>query len=87
VALAADATTVQVTVRDAGIGISAQDVPYVFRRFYHAGNVSADTISGVGIGLFVVQEIVALRDGTITVTSEQGVGSSFTVTLPRIERP
>jgi signal transduction histidine kinase len=87
VTLAAGAATVQLTVRDTGIGIPAQDVPHIFQRFYRAGNVSADTITGVGIGLFVVQEIVTLHGGTVTVTSEEGEGSSFTVTLPRIENP
>lgn len=86
-ALTADAATVQVTVRDEGIGIPAQDVPHIFQRFYRAGNVSADTITGIGIGLFVVQEIVVLHGGMVTVTSEEGVGSNFTVMLPRIDGP
>lgn len=84
VALMATANNVQLVVRDEGIGIPAADLPYIFERFYRAGNVSADTISGVGIGLFVVQEIVNLHGGTIAVESEEGVGSSFTITLPRI---
>ncbi|NJN17571.1 MAG: GAF domain-containing protein [Oscillochloris sp.] len=84
VQLGADDRVVQVTVHDEGIGIPAQDVPYIFQRFYRAGNVSADTITGVGIGLFVVQEIVTLHGGMITLVSEEGKGSSFTVTLPRI---
>lgn len=87
VALTTDAATVQVTVHDEGIGIPAQDLPYIFQRFYRAGNVSAETITGVGIGLFIVQEIVALHGGTIAVSSEEGIGSSFTVALPQIEAP
>jgi two-component system heavy metal sensor histidine kinase CusS len=60
VALAADAGGVRLAVRDEGIGLPASYLPHVFERFYRAGNVSADTLTVVGIGLFVVQEIVAL---------------------------
>ncbi|NTU81075.1 MAG: PAS domain S-box protein [Chloroflexales bacterium] len=87
VTVTADADTVQVAVRDEGIGIPAADVPHIFERFYRAGNVSADTISGVGIGLFVVQEIVTLHGGTITVASAAGEGSTFTLTLPLVATP
>ncbi|HMQ30822.1 MAG TPA: PAS domain-containing protein [Chloroflexaceae bacterium] len=87
VALAADAAAVRVTISDHGIGIPRQDVPRIFERFYRAGNVSADTLTGVGIGLYVVREIVALHGGTIAVASEEGVGSSFTITLPLIPAP
>lgn len=87
VRMAAVTNTVQVTVRDEGIGIPAADLPHIFERFYRAGNVGADSISGVGIGLFVVQEIVTLHGGTIAVTSEEGVGSTFTLTLPQVAPP
>ncbi len=65
------------------MGIPASDLPHLFERFYRASNVSGDNISGVGIGLYVVQEIVALHGGTITVQSEEGHGSTFTICLPR----
>jgi signal transduction histidine kinase len=74
---------VYVAIRDHGIGIPSYDLPHLFERFYRASNVSVDNISGVGIGLYVVQEIVALHGGTVTVESEEGHGSTFTICLPR----
>ncbi|NTU81440.1 MAG: hypothetical protein HGA45_19010 [Chloroflexales bacterium] len=45
-------------------------MPHIFERFYRARNVSANTISGVGIGLFVVQEIIALHGGTMALRAD-----------------
>ena len=81
--ITAQDNTVRVAVRDEGIGIPARDLPHLFERFYRASNVSADNISGVGIGLYVVQEIVRLHGGTVTVESQEGRGSTFTICLPR----
>ena len=71
-----------VIVRDQGIGIPAGSVPSLFRRFYRASNVDTHRINGMGIGLFVVKEIVQLHGGEITVASQESVGSTFTVYLP-----
>jgi signal transduction histidine kinase len=79
--------TVCIEVRDEGIGVPAQDLPFLFERFYRASNVSANNISGVGIGLYVVQEIIRLHGGTITVESKEQCGSTFTIRLPRAEAP
>lgn len=70
------------TVQDQGIGIPAQDLPRIFKRFYRASNAARNQITGLGIGLYVVSEIVHLHGGTIHVTSEEGKGSTFTVRLP-----
>ncbi|MEZ4733010.1 MAG: PAS domain S-box protein [Caldilineaceae bacterium] len=69
-----------VQVQDEGIGIPAPDIHHLFQPFHRAGNVSA--IPGTGLGLAITKEAVALHGGTITVTSELGVGTTFTVTLP-----
>ncbi|HEU5101377.1 MAG TPA: ATP-binding protein [Roseiflexaceae bacterium] len=69
-------------VQDQGIGIPAESVPRLFTRFYRANNVDPESISGMGIGLFVVKEIVSLHGGTIEVTSQEHQGSTFTVCLP-----
>ena len=69
-------------VRDQGIGIPAAALPNLFQRFYRAPNVEDHQINGMGIGLFVVKEIVQLHGGTISVESQEGVGSTFTVCLP-----
>ena len=72
----------QVAVIDHGIGIPETAIPNLFRRFYRAPNVQEHRISGIGVGLYVVSEIVALHGGTITVESTEEVGTTFTVTLP-----
>jgi PAS domain S-box-containing protein len=69
-------------VRDEGIGIPASALPNLFRRFYRAPNVDAHRISGMGVGLFVVKEIVHLHGGEISVESQENIGSTFTVCLP-----
>ncbi|GAB4212578.1 MAG: hypothetical protein OHK0022_48600 [Roseiflexaceae bacterium] len=71
-----------VEVADQGLGIPPEDLPRVFQRFYRAPNVRGDQISGLGIGLFVVQEIVERHGGSITVRSDLGQGSVFTLCLP-----
>jgi PAS domain S-box-containing protein len=71
-----------VAVRDQGMGIPAEALPNLFQRFYRADNAAAHHISGMGIGLYVVREIVALHAGKITVESIEGVGSTFTVCFP-----
>jgi signal transduction histidine kinase len=71
-----------VHVHDHGIGIPAESVPRLFTRFYRADNVDPESISGMGIGLFVVKEIVSLHGGTVEVASQEGQGSTFSFTLP-----
>ncbi|HEX6290819.1 MAG TPA: PAS domain-containing sensor histidine kinase [Herpetosiphonaceae bacterium] len=82
VAVRHDQTHVFVDVQDRGIGIPQAELPQLFERFYRAGNVNQKSISGLGIGLYVVKEIVELHDGTVTVESAEGHGSTFTVALP-----
>jgi signal transduction histidine kinase len=71
------------TVRDRGIGIPDADLPHVFERFRRGGNVRG--ISGTGVGLAAVREIVEAHGGTIEVASREGEGSTFTVWLPLVE--
>jgi len=71
-----------VSVRDEGIGIPAAALPNLFRRFYRAPNVDPQRITGMGVGLFVVKEIVQLHGGEISVESQEDLGSTFTVFLP-----
>jgi PAS domain S-box-containing protein len=72
-----------VAVEDHGIGIPPAALGHVFQRFYRADNVEEQHLSGMGIGLYVVSEIVTLHGGTVTIDSTEGVGSTFTVILPR----
>ena len=77
------------SVSDRGLGIPAHALPHLFERFYRADNVDEQHISGVGIGLYVVNEIVTLHAGTVTVESTEGQGSTFRVFLPltRVDSP
>ncbi|MEG4069171.1 ATP-binding protein [Microcoleus sp. Pol11C2] len=68
------------SVQDAGIGIPVADQERLFNSFYRAKNVGR--IPGTGLGLSIVKKCVDLHGGEITVNSEEGVGSTFTVTLP-----
>jgi signal transduction histidine kinase len=71
-----------IAVSDRGLGIPRDAQANLFQRFYRAGNVRGDSISGMGIGLYVVREIVSRHDGTVEVESTEGVGSTFIVRLP-----
>ncbi|MEW6495266.1 MAG: PAS domain S-box protein [Cyanobacteriota bacterium] len=71
---------IQVQVRDRGIGIPLSDQPHLFEAFYRGENI--DSISGSGLGLTVVKKYVELHRGRITFTSEVGMGTTFTVTIP-----
>ena len=73
---------VYLQVKDTGIGIEADDLPFVFDRFYRGQKVSQLTIPGSGLGLAVVKEIVNLHGGSIEVESEPGAGAVFRVWLP-----
>jgi PAS domain S-box-containing protein len=82
-----EASSVAISVRDQGIGIPAAAIPHLFDRFYRASNAANTGTAGVGIGLYVVREIVARHGGTVGVVSTEGEGSTFTVTLPLIPAP
>ena len=73
---------VALAVRDTGTGIPAHELPHIFARFYRIRNTRARTQEGTGIGLALVQELVRLHGGEITVASEVGRGTTFTVTIP-----
>ena len=68
-------------ISDQGMGIPEADLPFVFEPFHRARN-TAGRISGTGIGLTSVRQIVEQHEGTISVTSKEGVGTTFTVHLP-----
>lgn len=74
-----------VAVSDEGIGIPAAALPKLFSRFYRAGNAANLRIDGLGVGLYVVKEIVTLHGGTVDVLSREGAGSTFTICLPLAE--
>jgi signal transduction histidine kinase/DNA-binding response OmpR family regulator len=73
---------VLVKVRDTGYGIPAASLPFVFNRFYRVRNNGHSEIEGTGLGLAIVKSIIEQHAGNVTVESEPGVGSCFTVSIP-----
>ncbi len=70
-------------VADTGSGIPAEDLPRVFERFYRVDRARSRESGGTGLGLALVRHVVERSGGTVVVASEEGVGSTFTVSLPR----
>jgi PAS domain S-box-containing protein len=80
-----DADWAMLAVKDQGMGIPAADQPHIFNRFHRAYNVRAH-IQGTGIGLASARYIVEQHGGSISVSSEEGAGATFTVRLPLFSR-
>jgi PAS domain S-box-containing protein len=71
-----------IKVIDQGIGIPAASIPQMFQPFYRAPNTETQQVSGMGIGLYVVREIVTLHSGEVDVISQEDEGSTFIIRLP-----
>ncbi len=82
VSLRAEGERAVLRVRDTGVGVAPEDLPHLFERFHRVHGARSRTYEGSGIGLALVQELVKLHGGDIAVTSEPGVGTTFTVSLP-----
>jgi two-component system, OmpR family, sensor kinase len=80
VTLSSNAGTAQLTVRDQGMGISEADQARIFDQFQRAK--TDNTSGGFGVGLWITRQLVLAMGGDVTVTSELGSGSTFTVVLP-----
>lgn len=76
-----------ISITDEGIGISPGDIKKLFKKFSRLNRSTAIAVSGTGIGLYLAKKIIELHKGTISVTSEQDKGATFTVTLPHYKRP
>lgn len=70
-------------VSDTGAGISSEQLPRIFEKFYQADNQSEATSGGSGLGLAITKEIVETHGGSIAVESTPGVGTTFVVTMPQ----
>lgn len=75
---------VQVIIEDRGIGIAVGDVPHIFEPFYRGHDVVEAQIHGNGLGLSLVKKVIDAHHGTISVVSEEGKGSTFTLRFPVI---
>jgi hypothetical protein len=85
----ADPECLQVTVRDTGCGIPKSDLGLIFNRLYQAQRdaTAAESRGGLGLGLYICQELVQLHGGRIWAESEPGQGSTFTFTIPKCRAP
>ena len=75
---------VSAQIADTGVGIPAGEVDRLFEQFFRASTVGA--VDGTGLGLSIVKSIVEVHDGTIAVSSTEGVGTTFSIELP-VGRP
>ena len=83
VSVGSDRSDVIVSVQDTGIGIAKEDIPQTFSRFWRS-DVSRERVSGgLGVGLSITKEIVDRHNGTISVKSELGRGTTFTLRIPQ----
>ncbi len=74
---------VTVSIKDNGVGIPSDDIEHIFEPFYRSEKTGK--LSGIGIGLAVVEQVIRLHQGTVTVTSVPGDGTEFLITLPLAE--
>lgn len=79
--MTSDALTVQIA--DTGIGIPKEDQEMIFSKLFRASNAQNHESGGTGLGLYIVKEAVRILGGTITFESEMGVGTTFTIVLPK----
>lgn len=77
-----DGQRITVVVRDTGIGIPREDIPYLFDRFFRVDKMRSRSTEGTGLGLSIAKWIVDAHNGKIHVSSEEGAGTSFLITLP-----
>jgi two-component system sensor histidine kinase SenX3 len=75
---------VSLAVTDQGIGIAAKDHQRIFERFFRVDRARSRNTGGVGLGLSIVRHVVSNHGGTVSVVSEEGRGSTFTIVLPRV---
>lgn len=88
VTLSSNGRTAKLEVSNAGPGISPEDLPHIFKRFYRAdrSRTSHQTAKGYGLGLSLAKKIVELHDGQIQVTSNPGKITTFRVSLPHVRK-
>ncbi|PAV28196.1 sensor histidine kinase [Virgibacillus profundi] len=76
-------SSVLVSIEDTGMGIAEADIPHLFDRFYKVDKARTRSENSSGLGLAIVKKIIELHGGTVMVESEFGIGSTFTITIPK----
>ncbi len=84
VSLRADTNSIFLSIQDFGIGIASENLEKIFVRFYRINHKDKHKDIGTGIGLYICNEIIKRHRGTLTVSSEIGKGSTFTIEIPRL---
>ncbi|OGL26031.1 hypothetical protein A3E49_03640 [Candidatus Saccharibacteria bacterium RIFCSPHIGHO2_12_FULL_49_19] len=84
VRLTGDSTVVQIQIQDTGAGISSEDIPHLFQKFYRVDSSMTRTVGGTGLGLYICKQIIEMNNGRIWVESQLGKGSTFFINLPRL---
>ena len=82
IALEKIGTDAVITIKDTGVGISKENIPKIFERFYRVDKSRSRKLGGSGLGLSISKWIVELHSGDIQVESEVDKGSTFTITIP-----
>jgi signal transduction histidine kinase len=79
-----DGDNVVITVQDTGMGIAASELDKLFSRFFRASTATRNAVPGVGLGLVITRAIIRAHGGDMGVTSEEGVGTCFSMSLPLV---
>jgi two-component system phosphate regulon sensor histidine kinase PhoR len=77
-----DAGMIRISITDTGIGIPSTDKPRIFERFYRVDKARSRQVGGTGLGLSIVKHVVERMNGSISVESQLGRGSVFTIKVP-----
>ena len=75
---------IEVKISDTGKGIAAEDLPYIFERFYRGEKSRARDFGGTGLGLAIVKQLTELQYGSVQVESAPGKGTTFVLRFPEV---
>jgi signal transduction histidine kinase len=81
--LDSESSKIKIEVRDNGIGINPEEVPFIFEKFYRVGSEETRKTKGTGLGLYIVKGIIRAHNGSIKVENNFGVGSVLIIELPK----
>lgn len=80
-----DTSNLYIKISDTGVGIAKEHINHIFERFYKVDQARTRGKHGTGLGLFIVKAIIEKHHGEISVDSEQGIGTTFTISIPLVD--